>query len=49
MSRLKGNKRLMPGLIRHSDLGSQYCSPDYRKLVKQFGIQPSTSRVETAP
>jgi transposase InsO family protein len=38
------NKRPGPGLIHHSDRGSQYCAHDYQKLVKQFGMQPSMSR-----
>lgn len=38
------NKRPAPGLIHHSDRGSQYCAQDYQKLVKQFGMQPSMSR-----
>lgn len=38
------NKRPAPGLIHHSDRGSQYCAYDYQKLVKQFGMQPSMSR-----
>ena len=31
-------------LIHHSDRGSQYCSHDYQRLIKQFGTQPSMSR-----
>lgn len=38
------NKRPVTGLIHHSDRGSQYCADDYRKLVKQFGMQASMSR-----
>lgn len=38
------NKRPAPGLIHHSDRGSQYCADDYRKLVAQFGMQASMSR-----
>ena len=33
-----------PGLIHHSDRGSQYASHDYQKLLKQHGITPSMSR-----
>jgi len=33
------NKRPAPGLILHSDRGSQYCADDYRKLVEQFGMK----------
>lgn len=32
-----------PGLIQHSDRGSQYASYDYRKLFKVHGILPSMS------
>lgn len=32
-----------PGLIHHSDRGSQYCSDDYQKLLKYHGIIPSMS------
>jgi len=32
------------GLIHHSDRGSQYCSKNYLKIIKQFGIVPSMSR-----
>lgn len=38
------NKRPPPGLVHHSDRGSQYCADDYRKLVKQFGMLASMSR-----
>ena len=37
-------KRPAAGLIHHSDRGSQYCSLDYRKLLKQFGMRASMSR-----
>jgi len=33
-----------PGLIHHSDRGSQYASLDYQKLLKQQGMVPSMSR-----
>ena len=32
------------GLIHHSDRGSQYCSRNYQKIIRQFGIVPSMSR-----
>jgi putative transposase len=38
------NKRPAPGLIHHSDRGSQYCADDYRKLIAQFGMLSSMSR-----
>jgi len=37
-------KRPGPGLIHHSDRGSQYCSYEYRKILDQFGIEASMSR-----
>lgn len=37
-------KRPSEGLIHHSDRGSQYCSHDYQRLLKQFGIRSSMSR-----
>ncbi|WP_235202289.1 IS3 family transposase [Methylobacter tundripaludum] len=33
-----------PGLIVHSDRGSQYASQDYRDLLDQYGLQGSMSR-----
>ena len=33
-----------PGLIAHSDRGSQYASAEYRRLLNQFGIVQSMSR-----
>jgi len=33
-----------PGLIHHSDRGSQYCAKDYGKLLKKFKMIPSMSR-----
>jgi transposase InsO family protein len=38
------SKRPPPGLIHHSDRGTQYCADDYRKLVAQFGMVASMSR-----
>lgn len=37
-------KRPGKGLIHHSDRGSQYCSPKYGKLLRQFGMKASMSR-----
>lgn len=37
-------RRPAAGLIHHSDQGSQYCAHDYRRLLKQFGMQASMSR-----
>ncbi len=32
-----------PGLVHHSDRGSQYCSADYRRLVRDHGFVASMS------
>lgn len=40
---LRGRK-LPPGLIHHSDRGSQYASGDYRRLLDEHGIVCSMSR-----
>jgi putative transposase len=37
-------KRPPRGLIHHSDRGSQYCSQDHQKVLKQFGMKASMSR-----
>ena len=37
-------KRPAPGLVHHSDRGSQYCSRDYRNLLQHFGMKASMSR-----
>jgi len=37
-------KRPAKGLIHHSDRGSQYCCPAYRKMLEQFGMIASMSR-----
>jgi len=37
-------KQPEPGLIHHSDRGSQYCSSEYQKLLDRFGINVSMSR-----
>jgi putative transposase len=42
--RAVGVKRPAPGLIHHSDQGSQYCAHEYRKQLEQFGMQASMSR-----
>jgi putative transposase len=36
-------RRPPPGLIQHTDRGSQYCSHDYQRLLKAHGIIPSMS------
>lgn len=37
-------KRPGPGLIHHSDRGSQYCSHEYRKMLDRFGMKASMSK-----
>lgn len=37
-------RRIVPGCIHHSDRGSQYCSYDYQKLVRDAGMKASMSR-----
>ena len=37
-------ERPMPGLIHHSDRGSQYASLEYRHELVQFGMRASMSR-----
>jgi len=39
-------KRPPPGLILHSDRGSQYCARDYQKLLRQFGMKASMPQRE---
>jgi putative transposase len=36
-------KRPSPGLLHHSDRGSQYCSRKYRDILCQFGLKVSMS------
>ena len=38
------HRRPGPGLLHHSDRGSQYASDAYRALLRQNGLQPSMSR-----
>jgi transposase InsO family protein len=37
-------KRPLPGLINHSDRGSQYCTSEYRNLLDMFHMKASMSR-----
>jgi len=37
-------KRPSPGLINHSDRGSQYCSSEYQRLLDMFSMKASMSR-----
>jgi putative transposase len=38
------HRRVAPGLVHHSDRGSQYASGDYTDLLKENGIEISMSR-----
>jgi transposase InsO family protein len=40
----EGQRNIKPGLIFHSDRGSQYASDEYRKALSKVGIVPSMSR-----
>ncbi|TXT24929.1 MAG: integrase catalytic subunit [Gallionellaceae bacterium] len=42
--RAASTKRPPPGLILHSDRGSQYCARDYQKPLCQFGMKASMGR-----
>ena len=42
--RAVAQRRPAPGLIHHTDRGSQYCAHAYRALMAQFGMQASMSR-----
>jgi len=37
-------RRPPPGLIHHSDRGSQYCSYDFQKQLAEYGMRASMSR-----
>jgi putative transposase len=37
-------KRPRPGVIHHSDRGSQYCAQAYHEQLRQWGLTPSMSR-----
>jgi len=39
-----GHRKPAPGLIHHSDRGSQYCALEYGKLLKKHGLVASMSR-----
>ncbi len=38
------NQKPQPGVIHHSDRGSQYCSLDYRNLLEKHQMKSSMSR-----
>jgi len=42
MARFRRNPA--PGLLHHSDRGSQYCSHDYQGLLREYGMRVSMSR-----
>ena len=44
LQRALADRRLPPGLIHHSDRGSQYASRHYRDVLEQHGLQASMSR-----
>lgn len=44
--RAVASQRPAPGLIHHTDRGSQYCAQAHRKLVDKFRVQASMSRRE---
>ena len=44
LQRALAAKRPSPGLIHHSDRGSQYCALEYASLLNRFGVRASMSR-----
>jgi putative transposase len=44
LSRAIYQRKPQPGLIHHSDQGSQYASNEYQAILRQHGMQPSMSR-----
>jgi len=44
LSQAVSAKRPLPGLIHHSDRGSQYCAREYQRLLRQFKMKASMSR-----
>jgi putative transposase len=45
LQRALAQRRPPPGLIHHSDQGTQYACEEYRLVLKQHGLQASMSRV----
>lgn len=43
LKRAIATRRPKPGLIHHSDRGSQYCADEYQKILKAHGMQISMS------
>jgi transposase InsO family protein len=44
LSKAVGHRKPAPGLVHHSDRGSQYCALDYRRLLERHGLAASMSR-----
>jgi transposase InsO family protein len=44
LRRAVGATRPRPGLLHHSDRGSQYCAQVYQEQLRQYGLIPSRSR-----
>jgi transposase InsO family protein len=44
LEKAAGHRKPAPGLIHHSDRGSQYCALEYGRLLKQHGLVASMSR-----
>jgi transposase InsO family protein len=44
LSQAVSARRPAPGLIHHSDRGSQYCSHEYQALLASYGMRASMSR-----
>jgi putative transposase len=45
LQRALADRQPPPGLIHHSDRGSQYASQHYRELLERHGVQASMSRI----
>jgi len=43
LERAQKERRPLPGLLHHSDRGSQYASRDFRRLLQSWRMQPSMS------
>jgi len=44
LNRAIDERKPQPGLIHHSDQGSQYASNEYQAILRQYGMQTSMSR-----
>ena len=45
LRRARAMRRVRPGLLHHSDRGSQYASEGYQHVLRAHGVIPSMSRV----